>query len=292
MLKVLLGDKCPEESPLFVHTQFITQDRGRPDLVLEWPSERWFIESKFWADLTVRQREGYENSIRRPDRLLFLIPEVRQGDLPSKSGTVDYIAWKDVHGRLLEQVQSDVPAQGSRARFWMDELLVAIRQEAQLGQHHRSFSVEEVHAISEGPAATGLSNALFFVDDIARALHNGAGDFKNTGNLGTTHAQGLSYGRWLKRAESWEDGWIWFGFWIEPWRKHWSTPLWIECGPVSRFKSLLEDDGMAAKPHGTDSFLVPVKLVAGRTPAEAVTTAVELVKRVAGACSEGSGGGA
>ena len=284
MLDALFGEMAPEQPPEAVHTQVVAPDGGRPDLMLEWPKERWFIEVKFSAGLTDRQESAYQESISSPDRLFFLLPTSRIEELREKQKgvavEVGEITWETLLGRLDGQIKTGKPSPGSRARFWVEELMAAVLQEAKLATKHHPFSVEEVSALNP-VSGEALANALDLVDDIVQRIEDGMEAFKNVGQANTAHKEGLSYGLTIKRGPSWESGWIWFGFWMMPWRQRGHGPIWIQCGPAEQFTQLEEDAEVLVEKISGKTLLIPLELSAGEQPRETVKAALTLLERVA-----------
>jgi hypothetical protein len=226
---------------------------------------------KFWASVTDAQGRAYEQFRTERacacDELHVIAPEARRAHLRTALGTRPvFVSWEAVHSRLKESLAEERFV--GRTRFWVEELLEGVRQEAGMSAF-RSFEASHCDALADAATSDALGNALHLVDALYRVLAD-ADRFQPHEAPRTSHAQGLTYGfnlRWLSGSSG---VWAWIGFWLSAWRAFGETPLWIELGPRSALGSVLAAEALRARVFGTfngeDCVVVPLLLEPGVGP--------------------------
>ncbi len=257
-----LAALLPEEAigldrPQTVLTQRVADDGSRPDLVLDWPSKRRIVEVKFRAPLTVAQQDGYAvppvATPGLPSVLYVLGPKSRRNEVcPQIVDDTHFIAWEDVHARL----EKTVAAGGTeRVRFWVEELLAAIRQEAGMSDF-RALTPAESDALRGRALPEGLGNALDLVDALRREL-------AALPATQASHSEGLAYGFMIDCMLPGEKNWAWAGFWMAPWRAFGESPLWIQLWSTAPLGDV-EGRNLGARrfpDYMANSYVIPIPLL-------------------------------
>lgn len=230
----LVGDQVlrallPQEDMVYrgARTQWIVEGAGRPDLRIRGEKRSVLVESKFWADLTPEQIKGYpdareterevhEQAGRQLPTLYFLAPASREAHIKELTagapGSIRFRAWDDVYA-ALEPLLETLPE--SRDKFWLGEMLAAVRQEAALVSKIEPFSHDAVRSMSDHQTGTAFARCVQLVDLLrARLPESGDDNFVAGSKPDSFHSGGLAYGFSVASIGA-ISGWV--GVWIDGW---------------------------------------------------------------------------
>ena len=285
-----------------VQTQVINEEGGRPDLVAfnEKGARQVLMEAKFWAGLTPNQPNQYLDQLPhgRPAALLFVAPAKRipmlwpkllrrakdkfQLSARSKSKTLYSAMVDDGEHRLqliswaalLERMETQAKSVGDAATRGDIQQLMGLTERMDADAFLPWPSEEQWGT----EFAKRVLSLIPLVDD---TVNSGKADGFLDNSRTSINLRWEGYGRRI------QIGGVsaWFGFILDAWAEHGSTPLWLlfSYGDYERLQEAGLAETHVVKWKTSDGrFCIPIKLPTEVDYDEVLDSVVASLKQIAG----------